>query len=217
MQWMSDFVARLKQLDKLATITTNESVEALRVRNKIVTRKTKDERQVTFSLLFLARSNMVRWIIHSGSLSHSNTTMCCSISSSFIRRTRHACSNARSEWCNESIRQRSNFSHHRCVQNNSTSRFSWFHLGLKLQGASCRNNALFYSNAIIDDIPLLAVEWKMMKTSSNETKENVTLPVYGNGLRTELLCTINVKAGQPNTNEFHFYERGVAVLASALE
>lgn len=31
MQWMSDFVARLKQLDKLATITTNESVQSLRV------------------------------------------------------------------------------------------------------------------------------------------------------------------------------------------
>jgi len=32
MQWMSDFVARLKQLDKLATLTTNEGVRALRVR-----------------------------------------------------------------------------------------------------------------------------------------------------------------------------------------
>ena len=57
----------------------------------------------------------------------------------------------------------------------------------------------------------------MLKSSTDEGKENVALPVYGNGLRTELLCTINVKAGQPNTSEFHFYERGVAVLASALE
>ena len=32
MQWMSDFVARLKQLDKLATLTTNEGVQSLRVR-----------------------------------------------------------------------------------------------------------------------------------------------------------------------------------------
>ncbi len=31
MQWMSDFVARLKQLDKLATLTTNEGVQSLRV------------------------------------------------------------------------------------------------------------------------------------------------------------------------------------------
>lgn len=35
MQWMSDFVARLKQLDKLATITTNEGVQSLRVCSKI--------------------------------------------------------------------------------------------------------------------------------------------------------------------------------------
>ncbi len=34
MQWMSDFVARLKQLDKLATLTTNEGVQSLRVRTK---------------------------------------------------------------------------------------------------------------------------------------------------------------------------------------
>ena len=74
----------------------------------------------------------------------------------------------------------------------------------------------------MDDIPVLAVEWKMPgsaatgKASKNDQQE-VSLPVYGNGLRTELLCTINVKAGQANTSEFHFYERGVAVLASSLE
>lgn len=94
-------------------------------------------------------------------------------------------------------------------------------LGLKLQGASCRNNALYYSSSIIDDIPLLAVEWKMPNDPALSQKKNdqqeVTLPIYGNGLRTELLCTINVKAGQANTTEFHFYERGVAVLASPLE
>ena len=91
---------------------------------------------------------------------------------------------------------------------------------MKLQGASCRNNALYYSSSITDDIPLLAVEWKMPNSTTSEKKneqQEVTLPVYGNGLRTELLCTINVKAGQANTSEFHFYERGVAVLASSLE
>ncbi len=73
----------------------------------------------------------------------------------------------------------------------------------------------------MDDIPLLAIEWKMpSNTTSSQKKtdqQEVTLPVYGNALRTELLCTINVKAGQANTSEFHFYERGVAVLASLLE
>ena len=99
--------------------------------------------------------------------------------------------------------------------------FLFPHLGLKLQGASCRNNALFYSSSIMDDIPLLAVEWKMPNSTNAAEKKSdqqeVTLPVYGNGLRTELLCTINVKGGQTNSSEFHFYERGVAVLASSLE
>jgi hypothetical protein len=92
---------------------------------------------------------------------------------------------------------------------------------LKLQGASCRNNALFYSSSIIDDIPLLMIEWKMPGNTTPSQKKSdqqeMTLPVYGNGLRTELLCTINVKAGQANTSEYNFYERGVAVLASSLE
>ncbi len=52
---------------------------------------------------------------------------------------------------------------------------------------------------------------------NNDRQSEVTLPVYGNGLRTELLCTINVKAGQANTSKFYFYERGIAVLDSLLE
>ncbi len=92
---------------------------------------------------------------------------------------------------------------------------------MKLQGASCRNNALFYSSSIMDDIPLLTIQWKMPTSTTSSQKENdqqeVTLPIYGNALRTELLSTINVKAGQANTSEFHFYERGVAVLASSLD
>lgn len=92
--------------------------------------------------------------------------------------------------------------------------------GLKLQGASCRNNALLFSNSIIDDIPVMAVQWILPKDSKNSSDfedELVNLPVYGNALRTELLCTVNVRSGQKNSSEFHFYERGVAVLASSLE
>jgi hypothetical protein len=73
----------------------------------------------------------------------------------------------------------------------------------------------------MDDIPLLIIEWKIPSNTATSQKkadqQEMTLPVYGNGLRTELLCTINVKAGQANTSEYHFYERGVAVLASSLE
>jgi hypothetical protein len=54
---------------------------------------------------------------------------------------------------------------------------------------------------------------------SNEKtdQQEMTLPVYGNSLQTELLCTINIKVSQANASEYHFYERDVAVLVSSLE
>ncbi len=72
----------------------------------------------------------------------------------------------------------------------------------------------------MDDTPLLAVGWKMPSSTTSSQKRNdqqeVTLPVYSNGLRTELLCIINVKADQANISEFHFYEQEAAVLASSI-
>jgi hypothetical protein len=40
-------------------------------------------------------------------------------------------------------------------------------LDLKLQGASCRNNALFYSSSFVDDIPLLSIEWKISRSTTS--------------------------------------------------
>jgi hypothetical protein len=57
-------------------------------------------------------------------------------------------------------------------------------------------------------------------TTSSQKKsdqQQVTLLVYENVLRTELLSTINVKAGQANASEFHSYERGIAILTSSFE
>ncbi len=57
-------------------------------------------------------------------------------------------------------------------------------------------------------------------TTSSQKKsdqQQATPLVYENVLRTELLSTINVKAGQANTSEFHFYERGIAILTSSFE
>ena len=151
--------------------------------------------------------------------------MCCSSTRSVVGRTRDECGNARST-ISSSFGDGQRLPHHRFVRSFDSSvirvdlNVSSFP-GLKLQGATCRGNALFYSRSIIDDIPLLAVEWKLpADVTSSKTKkegEDVTLPVYGNGLRTELLCTISVRAGQANSTEFHFYERGVAVLASSLD
>ncbi|CAF0861312.1 unnamed protein product [Adineta steineri] len=181
MQWMSDFVARLKQLDKLATLTTNEGVQSLR------------SVQMWLGGLFTPEA--------------------------YLTATRQCAAQSLQVSLEELIMHVQMLDQPSQIDSNKQNIF--LITGLKLQGASCRNNALFYSSAIIDDIPLLAIEWKMPTDPALSQKKNnqqdVTLPVYGNGLRTELLCTMNVKAGQANTSEFHFYERGVAVLASALE
>ena len=45
----------------------------------------------------------------------------------------------------------------------------------------------------------------------------VTLPVYLNSTRSELLFTLDFKAeGVTSSADHHFYERGVALLSSAL-
>ena len=44
----------------------------------------------------------------------------------------------------------------------------------------------------------------------------IALPVYLNATRSELLFTIELEAADNSLNEFDFYERGVAVLASLI-
>jgi dynein heavy chain 1 len=44
----------------------------------------------------------------------------------------------------------------------------------------------------------------------------ITLPVYLNATRSELLFTIELEAADKSLNEFDFYERGVAVLTSTI-
>ncbi|CAF3748715.1 unnamed protein product [Rotaria sordida] len=177
MQWMSDFIARLKQLEKLVTLTITEGVQSLR------------HVQMWLGGLFTPEA--------------------------YLTATRQCAAQSLHVSLEELVMHVQMLDQPSQVDSNKGNVF--LITGLKLQGALCRNNALFYSNSIMDDIPLLAIEWKMPNTQKMNDYQEVTLPVYGNGLRTELLCTINVKSGQANTSEYNFYERGVAVLASLLE
>ncbi|EDW50531.1 GM13947 [Drosophila sechellia] len=83
--------------------------------------------------------------------------------------------------------------------------------GLKLQGAQCKNNELLLASTIMMDLPVTILKW--IKISSEPRISKLTLPVYLNSTRTELLFTVDlaVAAGQDSHS---FYERGVAVLTS---
>lgn len=84
--------------------------------------------------------------------------------------------------------------------------------GLKLQGAQCKNNQLLLTNTIMMDLPLTLLRW-IRNNSETQRSGKLTLPVYLNSTRAELLFTVDlsVASGQ---EPHSFYERGVAVLTS---
>ncbi|KFM80266.1 Dynein heavy chain, cytoplasmic, partial [Stegodyphus mimosarum] len=85
--------------------------------------------------------------------------------------------------------------------------------GLKLQGAECRKSHLYLTLTISTDLPLTTLRW-IKRTEEKKSTPEVTLPVYLNTTRSELLFTVNLPvAGQQK--EHSFYERGVAVICSS--
>lgn len=82
--------------------------------------------------------------------------------------------------------------------------------GLKLQGAICKSNALHLSHAIMTELPNTTLQWVHAGTA---TTEKITLPVYLNATRSEILFTVDLAVG-PGEIKFNFYERGVALIAS---
>eukprot|EP00069_Balaena_mysticetus_P006005 bmy_18308T0 len=84
--------------------------------------------------------------------------------------------------------------------------------GLKLQGAMCSNNKLSLSNAISTVLPLTQLRW--LKQTNAEKKANVvTLPVYLNFTRADLIFTVDFEIATKEDPR-SFYERGVAVLCT---
>ncbi|KAM9149649.1 LOW QUALITY PROTEIN: cytoplasmic dynein 1 heavy chain 1-like [Pangshura tecta] len=84
--------------------------------------------------------------------------------------------------------------------------------GLKLQGATCSNNKLSLSNAISTILPITQLRW--IKQTNGDKKANVvTLPVYLNFTRADLIFTVDFEIATKE-GPCSFYEHGVAVLCT---
>ncbi|XP_064484606.1 dynein heavy chain, cytoplasmic-like isoform X2 [Ornithodoros turicata] len=84
--------------------------------------------------------------------------------------------------------------------------------GLKLQGAKCVDSKLSLTSTIFTELPLTIIRWVKVQTEQPQWTM-VTLPVYLNSSRADLLFTVDLPAS--DVREAHsFYERGVALLCS---
>ncbi|XP_048259760.1 cytoplasmic dynein 1 heavy chain 1-like isoform X2 [Haliotis rufescens] len=87
-------------------------------------------------------------------------------------------------------------------------------IGLKLQGAVCKDNKLELSSTISTELPLTLLRWIRLE-GKEPSKGKVTLPVYLNATRGHLLFTLDFDPTTPLTAAGHsFYERGVAITCS---
>ncbi|XP_063237430.1 dynein heavy chain, cytoplasmic isoform X2 [Bacillus rossius redtenbacheri] len=87
-------------------------------------------------------------------------------------------------------------------------------VGLKLQGAQCRNNQLLLTSTIMMDLPVTYLRWMRLGSGAEALRSGkLSLPVYLNSTRTELLFTVDLNIA-PGQEPHSFYERGVAVLTS---
>ncbi|XP_038262583.1 cytoplasmic dynein 1 heavy chain 1-like [Dermochelys coriacea] len=84
--------------------------------------------------------------------------------------------------------------------------------GLKLQGATCSNNKLSLSNAISTILPITQLRW-IKQTNADKKANVVTLPVYLNFTRADLIFTVDFEIATKEDPR-SFYERGVAVLCT---
>jgi len=86
--------------------------------------------------------------------------------------------------------------------------------GLKLQGATWKDG-LQLSADVLSDVPDIALSWVKQDPKVNLKDGKITLPVYLNSTRNELLFTVDMKMVKQQ-DKYSFYERGVAILASTL-
>jgi len=88
--------------------------------------------------------------------------------------------------------------------------------GLKLQGALCNKNILKLSTTISTDLPTTALKWIRLDTVK-PSATRVTLPVYLNATRAQLLFTVDFETSGEGSGKGHsFYERGVALISNTL-
>lgn len=89
--------------------------------------------------------------------------------------------------------------------------------GLKLQGGVCSGNKLSLVNTITTELPEMCLQWQKIDPINPPRlcEFDVTLPVYLNQTRIDLLFTVDMETtGQVASRAF--YERGVAFIASHL-
>lgn len=92
-------------------------------------------------------------------------------------------------------------------------------VGLTLQGGEVRDNRLYVTSKIFTRLPLVAFKWiKAEHDTDGDHKTRytkmVTLPVYLNSTRAELLFSVELQPGDGQI-EHNFYERGVAFICSS--
>ncbi|XP_073960540.1 dynein heavy chain, cytoplasmic-like, partial [Choristoneura fumiferana] len=97
----------------------------------------------------------------------------------------------------------------------SSAEWSFQVTGLKLQGATVKGHRLLLTNTIMVDLPLTVLTWIRGPESTTVPSggQSLTLPVYLNSARSELLFTVRLPIA-PGQEPHAFYERGVALLTS---
>lgn len=85
--------------------------------------------------------------------------------------------------------------------------------GIKLQGAQCRNNQLLLTSSIMMELPITLLRWIRVSGEEKILSSKLSLPIYLNSTRTELLYTVDLNIA-PGQDPHSFYERGVALLTS---
>ncbi|XP_012938795.1 cytoplasmic dynein 1 heavy chain 1 [Aplysia californica] len=88
--------------------------------------------------------------------------------------------------------------------------------GLKLQGAVCKENKLQLSKTISTELPLTILRWIRLEGGKDLSEGKVTLPVYLNATRSQLLLTLDFVPAEGTSQDHSFYERGVALISSDL-
>ncbi|CAG4965564.1 unnamed protein product [Parnassius apollo] len=102
---------------------------------------------------------------------------------------------------------------------NAQTEWSFSVTGLKLQGATVKGNRLLLTNTIMVDLPLTVLTWVRGPEEpagvggAGSGGQTLTLPVYLNSARSELLFTVRLQIA-PAQDPHAFYERGVALLTS---
>ncbi|QQP51744.1 Dynein heavy chain_ cytoplasmiclike [Caligus rogercresseyi] len=83
---------------------------------------------------------------------------------------------------------------------------------LKLQGATALNNQLKISSIITTDLHITRLRW-LRQQDKNKGEDRITLPVYLNATRSDILFTAEFSIA-PEQSKHSFFERGVALIAS---